>query len=101
MPAGENPINDFGLLIAYVLPGFTALWGATYVSPGVRPLFGTEASAGPSVGGFLFLTAAATVKGLTVSTVRWLVIDSLHHRTGIPPPRWDFGLLGPNVTAFG
>src|SRR5262249_34955165 len=38
--------------------------------------------------------------GLTVSTVRWLLIDALHHRTGIRPPAWDFARLEKNVGAF-
>lgn len=36
-----------------------------------------------------------------MSTVRWLVVDTLHHRTGIRPPPWNFGLLTENVAAFG
>jgi hypothetical protein len=43
---------------------------------------------------------AAIAAGLTVSTVRWLLIDHLHHRTGLRPPRWDFALLEKNVAAF-
>ena len=38
--------------------------------------------------------------GLIVSTIRWLVIDTLHHWTGIREPRWDFARLQENVTAF-
>src|SRR3712207_8337999 len=45
-----------GLLIAYVLPGFTALWGGTYLSDALRPWFGLTSTDGPSVGGFLSLT---------------------------------------------
>jgi hypothetical protein len=86
----ESSVYDFGLLIAYVLPGFTALWGTTYVWPLFRPWFGLMPSQEPTLGGFLFLTLASVGAGLTVSTVRWLVIDTLHHRTGIAPPSWDF-----------
>jgi hypothetical protein len=98
--AKEASINDFGLLIAYVLPGFTALWGGTYLSGALRPWFGLTPADAPTVGGFLYLTIASVAAGLTVSTVRWLLIDTLHHRTGLPPPPRDFSRLGTNVLAF-
>src|ERR1043166_3090482 len=101
MPTRETPLTDFGLLIAYVLPGFLALWGGTAVSPVLRAWFGTPPANAPTVGGFLSLTVASIAAGLTVSTVRWLLVDTLHHRTGIPPPPWDFSALERNVTAFG
>ena len=97
----ETPINDFGILIAYLLPGFTALWSATYLSSPMRSWFGTTPPDGPTVGGFLFLTLASVASGLTVSTLRWLVIDTLFHRTGIRPQRWDFSMLRESANAFG
>jgi hypothetical protein len=92
--------TNFGLLIAYVLPGFTALQGVPSVgSPAAA--WGTAATGpGSTLTGFLSGTLAALAAGLTVSTARWLVIDALHHRTGIRPPAWDFALLAKNVQAF-
>ena len=101
MAAAEGSVNDFGLLIAYVLPGFVALWGGTYVAGPLRPWLLGEAGGGPTVGGFLSTTVAAVAAGLTASTIRWLVIDTLHHGTGVRPPDWDFALLGERVAAFG
>ena len=37
---------------------------------------------------------------LMVSAVRWAVIDTLHHHTGPPPPRWNFALLPQRLAAF-
>lgn len=99
--AQETPINDFGLLIAYVLPGFTAIWGTTYFSDAMRLWIGSSATDAPTVAGFLFITLASIGAGLTVSTIRWLIVDSIHHLTGIRPPSWDFSRLGPTVVAFG
>lgn len=85
--------RNFGLLIAYLLPGFTALWGISYFSETVNGwLMGTTAD-GPTIGGFLYVTLASVAAGMTVSTVRWAVIDSLHHATGINRPNWDFAKL--------
>jgi hypothetical protein len=96
----ENSIGNFGLLIAYIIPGFTALKGLPYLaeSPGSWGAVGGDPTA--TVAGFLFGTIEAVTAGLTVSTVRWLVLDSLHHRTGIRAPAWDFALLEKNVAAF-
>jgi len=87
----EPTLHDFGQLIAIVLPGFTALWATTYVSDALRPWFGLSPPAEPTLGGFLLLGLASIAAGVTVSTLRWLVIDPIHHRTGVQPPR--LGLL--------
>lgn len=95
----DGSIN-FGLLIAYLLPGFVLLQGVRPFVPGVDVLLGTPADEAATVGGFLYTTLAAVGAGMVVSTVRWLVIDTLHHATGIRPPDWDFSLLGENAGAF-
>ncbi len=38
---------------------------------------------------------------MTVNTIRWMVIDTVHHRTGIKPPSWDFFHLRDSALAFG
>ena len=96
----EISSSNFGLLIAFVLPGVTALWGASYVSPGLRSwLVGADAC-GRTVGGFLYVTLASVAAGLTVSTVRWATIDRIHHWTGLPQPRWDFSRLEEHFAAY-
>ena len=96
----EVSSKNFGLLIAYLLPGFTALWGLSYVSETVRSWLGSPPINAPTIGGFLYVTLASVAAGLTVSTIRWAVIDTIHHWTGIPRPEWDFSRLQQNVTAF-
>lgn len=92
--------KNFGLLIAYLLPGFTALWGLSYVSETIRSWLGSPPTTVPTVGGFLYVTLASVAAGLTVSTVRWAVIDTILHWTGVPRPEWDFSRLQQNATAF-
>jgi hypothetical protein len=90
--------NNFGLLIAYVIPGFTAMKGL----PGMtfnQASWGASL-ADPTIAGFLSASIEAIFAGLTVSTVRWLIIDSLHHRTGVKPSNWDFAVLGKSADAF-
>jgi hypothetical protein len=100
-----TPVNDvtnqnFGLLIAFVLPGFILLWGLQPHSDMITGWLGHAATEVPSVGGFLYITMASVGVGQLVSTLRWLLIDTLHHRTGVRPPRWDFRKLKDRVTAY-
>ena len=92
--------QNFGLLIAYVLPGFVTLWGLSHVSTTIASWLGSSSTDLPTVGGFLYVTLASVGAGLTVSTMRWLVIDTIHHRTGISRPAWDYSRLAERTAAF-
>lgn len=98
--ARETAFFDFGLFIAILLPGFTALLGASYFSPTIRMWLGSVPEQAPTLGGFLYTTIAAIAAGLTVSALRWLILDTLHHCTGLRPPPWDFRRLGQRVAAY-
>ena len=91
---------NFGLLIAYVLPGITSVWGASYLSPTLRTWLGSASNEAPTIAGFLYVSLAAVAAGLIVSTVRWMVVDTVHYLTGVPRPRWDFSRFGEKVMAY-
>lgn len=93
--------ENFGLLIAYVLPGFILLWGIAPYSTTISGWLGQTTSDAPTVGGFLYVTLASVGLGQLVSTLRWLLIDSLHHRTGIHKPNWSFSQLRSKDTVAG
>ncbi|MEX0704706.1 MAG: hypothetical protein WD069_21590 [Planctomycetales bacterium] len=92
--------DNFGLLIAYVIPGFIVLWGIGLHSEIVAGWLGKSTDAAPTIGGFLYVTLASVAVGLLVSTLRWAVVDTIHHRTGIPEPTWDFSRLQTNLAGF-
>ena len=92
--------DNFGLLIAYVLPGFTVLWGLSHQSMTVQSWLGASYAESPTVAGFLYVTLASVGIGMAANAIRWLVIDRIHHLTGIKPPRWDFSRLSERVAAF-
>ena len=97
----QNVSNaNFGPLIAYLVPGLTVLGGVSQFSPALQSWFATTAPNAPTIGGFLYLTIASIAAGMTVSAVRWALLDSLHARTGLPMPRLDFSRLGRNVEAY-
>lgn len=92
--------RNFGLLIAYVIPGFVALWGVSLHSPIVRSWLDTAPAIPGGIESVIFVLLASTAAGLIASALRWLVIDNLNHRTGIPRPAWDDGRLQSNLQAF-
>ncbi|MCA9078463.1 MAG: hypothetical protein KDA93_25775 [Planctomycetaceae bacterium] len=92
--------KNFGLLIAYVLPGFTLLWGASHHSNTLQTWLGQTSAELPTVGGFLYVTLGSIAAGMTASTLRWLLIDTLHQWTGLQQPVWDFTQLAERVSAF-
>jgi hypothetical protein len=92
--------RNFGILIAYVLPGFIALWGVSCLSPTVESWISTSQQASPSVAGFCYVSLASLAAGLSVSAVRWALLDTLHHATGIAPPDWRFAALNDKLPGF-
>ena len=91
---------NFGPLIAYLVPGATALWGISEFVPSLRSWFAIVPMQTPTIGGFLYLTVASIACGMVVSAIRWAVVDSFHRVTGLPLPALDFSKLGRNVEAF-
>ena len=89
----EMSVSNFGLLIAFVVPGLTAVSGASYFSDTLQLWLHGSPTHAPTVGGFLYVTIVAVAAGVTVSAVRWAFVDTLHHHTGIPKPDWDFSRL--------
>lgn len=80
---------SFGLLVAYVLPGFILLAGIAPLVPSVaqwlKPVGAGDLGLGPP----LYTVMAATAFGLILATFRWLILDHIHAWTGIKRPIWD------------
>ncbi|MBM3970827.1 MAG: hypothetical protein FJ302_13365 [Planctomycetes bacterium] len=97
----QSVTNDnFGPLIAYLVPGATVLFGISQFEPALKAWFAVNPAQAPTIGGFLYLTIASIACGMIVSAVRWATIDTLHRVTGLPLPPLDFSKLGRNVDAF-
>jgi hypothetical protein len=92
--------SNFGIAIAYLLPGVIALWGVSFVSETVRGWFGATPGGAATVGGFLQVTLASLAVGLLISVVRWGIVDTIHHMTGVRPPRWNFADLRRDFHVF-
>ncbi|MBX9787501.1 MAG: hypothetical protein K2Y37_01170 [Pirellulales bacterium] len=92
--------KNFGLLIAYVVPGLVVLWGVSYSSETVRMWITTANEASPSVAGFLYVTLASLAAGLALDAVRSVTIDHFHHLTGVRAPKLDFSDFQAKFWAF-
>lgn len=93
------PFN-FGLIIAYLVPGFVALWGASYHSEIVHGWLVAAPRSAPTVGDLYYATVASVACGMIVSAFRWALIDTVHHWTGVRMPPWDFSLLRDRLDAY-
>jgi hypothetical protein len=95
----DNLNRQFGLIVAYLLPGFIALAGIAplipVVSSWLQPL-----SQGIGIGPPLYALLAATAMGMVVSCFRWLLIDAIHSVTGITPPVLNYGALEQRLESF-
>jgi hypothetical protein len=70
--------KNFGLIIAFALPGFLLLWGLSFSFDDIGSwLAKSDEPHGPSLGGFLYSTLASLSIGLLISAVRWLIVDHL------------------------
>jgi len=92
--------NNFGVLIAYLVPGATALWGLSSFSPSLRAWFAANPTDAPTISGFLYLTLASLAVGMTVTAIRWVFVDLVHAATGLKAPDLDFSQLPGKVDAF-
>jgi hypothetical protein len=92
--------KNFGIVIAYVVPGFVALWGVACFSPTVASWIAASQTTAPTVAGFMYVSLASLAAGLVVSAVRWALIDTLHHATGVRQPNWEFASLDERLQGF-
>lgn len=97
---GDLSGRNFGLLIAYLIPGFLVLLGVSTVSAPVDIWLSGVGTGGPSVGSALYVLIASVACGMTASVVRWAVLDTLHHATGVVRPRLDESRLADRLEAF-
>lgn len=94
-----SPFN-FGLVVAYLVPGLVILWGISYSSPIVRAWLAAPPDSLPTVGGLLYVTVVSLAAGMTASAFRWALLDTFHHATGVTPPAWNFAILQEKLEAF-
>jgi hypothetical protein len=91
--------SNFGLLIAYALPGYIVVWGIGSVLQPEGICTGPGCSSVASLVGFMTTTVAAVAAGMAVSAVRYVLIDSIHSALGLRRPPADGTALQHNHAA--
>lgn len=94
----ETTSRHFGLIIAYLLPGFVALAGIAPLAPVVAGWLIAAQTA--SLGTPLYTVLAATAAGMVVSCFRWLIVDQIHALTGLGAPAFNARALEQRPAAF-
>lgn len=96
----DKTTGNFGLLVAYVVPGFIILVGLSFDFDPVAGWLIGAGKAGPTVGSFLYVALASVAAGMTASALRWALFDTIHRRTGLPEPDLDESRLPDRLMAF-
>lgn len=97
----ESSNPQFGLLIAYLLPGFIALGGIALLVPAVKHWLQPLAYQGVSgIAPPIYAVLAAIAIGMILSCFRFLIIDQLHYWTGVPSQAWDIDRLQERLDGF-
>jgi hypothetical protein len=91
---------QFGLIVAYVLPGFIALAGTAPLLPVMATWLHPVAECGLGLGPPVYAVLAATAVGMFLSCFRWLTIDQIHSWTGVRRPAWDDRQLASTLGGF-
>jgi hypothetical protein len=92
--------RQFGLIIAYILPGFIGLAGMVPLFPVVGAWLHPINQGGLDFGAPLYALLAATALGMILSCCRWLIVDRFHHWTGVQLPEWNDSRLDDRLDAF-
>lgn len=91
---------NFGLLIAYVIPGFVVVSALSPHVPMLQVWMLSPATELPSIGGLVYTTLYSILAGMLVSTLRWLTVDSLHARMGLERKTLNFNLIHDRVAGY-
>ena len=92
--------KNFGLLIAFGLPGFMLLAGLPDTfSTSIASVLAFETE--HSVGSFLYIISLSMGFGMGLSAIRWLLIDTILHATGLRRPSLNFAQLDAKLSSYG
>ncbi|MEM6332635.1 MAG: hypothetical protein AAF823_04780 [Planctomycetota bacterium] len=96
--------RGFGLIIAYLVPGFGAILALSTLSPTIRlwlNMASSYALEAPDFAGVVYVVFASLGMGLVFGAIRWAVIDQINAATGIGRPQLNDALMEERLNAYG
>src|SRR5258708_34272697 len=84
---------DFGIVIAFILPGSVAVYGLRYVSPRISALWSMLESGQVVIGPLILLALATLAVGLIVSSLRVVLLEPIFHVIGVRQEQVDYQKL--------
>ena len=92
--------RQFGLIVAYLIPGFVGLVGLAPLVPLVaqwlKPVHDGALGFGPP----LYTLLAATTMSQIINCFRWVLLDQFHSWCGLRPTATDFSQLHARIDGF-
>jgi hypothetical protein len=103
----KDLVSSFGVAIAFLLPGFVGLWGASRFLQPLGKWFEQAAQADSGTGVVLFIIIAALAMGVVISAARIVTVElvfrgigKLVAKTGLHGKGMDFKRLATNDAAL-
>ena len=87
------PRLDFGILIAFFLPGFVSLYALSNMSSRVAEVFKAVLLKDQALGASFLILVASLVAGIVTSSFRELTLDWLHNKTGASIRQLNYSTL--------
>jgi hypothetical protein len=92
--------RQFGLIVAFLIPGFVGLAGLAPVIPLAGQWLRPANSGGLGIGPTIYALMAATAIGMVLSCLRWLLVDHVLEWMGIQGSNLDFRHIGNHLEAL-
>lgn len=92
--------RQFGLIVAFIIPGFIGLAGLAPLVPLVGEWLQPVNLGAFGIGPTIYALMAATAVGMILSCLRWLVVDHVLEWSGIRDAAIDFRQFGNHLEAF-
>ena len=84
---------DFGLVIAFLLPGFIFIYGLSFSYCEVKAFLEAANLKSTSIGAFFLISLASLAVGLLISAIRWMIVDTVMNLIGIGNKNLKFASL--------
>lgn len=87
---------NFGLLIAYIVPGFLGLYAVSEHSTVIENLLGGSTNT-PTTGAIVPLLLLALASGVVINAITWILVRPMIEFTGVKRPHLRYGKISKEL----